>query len=472
VTRSSILAQKANLPTATIVATAFLGQARAVAKSLGMANLGIAEFPGIIMNQSEEELRRNTETVLVPNILKSLMQMVETTVEVEEPTALDIVCEGTLDDVNEYFLTRQWTDGMPIIPPTMDRVQAFLRHTARSPEEVLGVLAPANREATVWNTAVNGVMSGCRPEYMPVLVALVECLADPEFHIRDAGATPGWEPLIILNGPIVKELDFNYGCGVLRVGRQANTSIGRFVRLYMRNIADLKISPGNTDKGSIAIGNNVVLAENEDAVAELGWESFSTQHGFAPGENVVSVQSALSPTIPIYSAGNTALEHMRPLVEIFGGTCAFWAHVGIRRAKNFPLLIISPGVAAILARDGWTKKEVQQYLFENTKVPVRALQEHAWQIGFTDYDLHALVQKRVLPPTYAESDDPDRLVPVFIKPEWIGIVLSGDPGRNQSKGFVQNHEHAPPVCRRIEVPDNWDDIRARGKDSPRANDKK
>lgn len=462
-TRSSILAEKANLPTATIVATAFLGQARAVAKSQGMANLGIAEFPGIIMNQSDEELRHNTETVLVPNILKCLMQMIERTVETVEPRPLDIVCEGSLDEVNEYFLERQWTDGMPIIPPTMERVQVFLRYTRRSPEEVLGVLAPSNREATVWNTAVNGVMSGCRPEYMPLLVALVECMADTEFHMRDAGATPGWEPLIIVNGPIVKELDFNYGCAVLRVGRQANTSIGRFVRLYMRNIADLRIAPGNNDKGSIAVGNNVVLAENEDAVAELGWESFATQHGFAPGENVISVQSALSTTIPIYSAGNTAAEHMKPLVEIFGGTCAFWAHVGIRRAKNFPLLIMSPGVAAIIARDGWTKRDVQQYLFDHTKVSVRALKEHAWQIGFSEYDLHALVAKGVLPATYAESDDPDRLVPVFIKPEWIGIVLSGDPGRNQSKGFVQNHEHAPPVSRRIDLPDNWAELRAERK---------
>lgn len=428
-----------------------------------MPNLGIAEFPGIIMNQSDEELRRNTETVLVPNILQALMRMVETTVERSEPGPLDVVCEGTLDEVNEYFLEQQWSDGLPIVPPTMERVQAFLRYTERRPEEVLGVLPPSNREATVWNVAVNGVMSGCRPEYMPILVALVECMADQEFHIRDAGATPGWEPLIILNGPIVKELDFNYGCGVMRVGRQANTSIGRFVRLYMRNVADLRILPGNTDKGSIALGNNVVLAENEDAVAELGWESFSTQHGFAPGENVVSVQSALSPTIPIYSAGNSALEHMQPLVEIFGGTCAFWAHVGIRRAKNFPLLIMSPGVAAILARDGWTKTNVQQYLFEHTKVSVRSLQEHAWQIGFSEYDLHALVRNGVLPATYAESDDPDRLVPVFIRPEWIGIVVSGDPGRNQSKGFVQNHEHAPPVSRRIHLPEDWVQLRAEKK---------
>ena len=141
---------------------------------------------------------------------------------------------------------------------------------------------------------------------MPVLIAVMEALADTEFHVRDAGATPGWEPLIVLNGPIVKELHFNYECGVLRAGRQANTSVGRFVSLHMRNVAGLRISPGSTDKGSIGLGLNVVLAENEDALDELGWESFSSQHGFGRAENVVTVQSTLSPTIPIYSAGDRA----------------------------------------------------------------------------------------------------------------------------------------------------------------------
>jgi hypothetical protein len=290
---------------------------------------------------------------------------------------------------------------------------------------------------------------------MPILIAIVEALADHDFHIRDAGATPGWEPLIILNGPIIKELDFNYESGVLRVGRQANTSIGRFIRLYMRNVAGLRIAPGSTDKGSIGLGLNVVLAENEDAVSELGWESFSSERGFNRDDNVVTVQSALSPTIPIYTAGDRALDHMETFVEIFGGTCGFWSHTAARKGKYFPVLIISPGVAKVIARDGWKKRDIQQYLFEHSRVSVKALQAHAKQIGFTEYDLCARVEKGVLSPEFCQSNDPDRMVPVFIKPEWIGIVVSGDPGRNQSKGFVQNHDQAPPISKKIVLPANW-----------------
>ena len=459
--RASIAVEKAGIPAVGIIASGFLGQARVTAKALGMPNLGIAEFPGIIMNQSEEELRRNTEEVLSKNVVAQLTKAVETTTKVEEPGPEEIVCEGTLDEVNEFFLQKQWTDGLPIIPPTRERIQAFLKYTERKAHDLIGVLAPENREATVWNVAINGVMSGCRPEYMPVLIAIAEALADPEFHVRDAGATPGWEPLIIVNGPIVKELNFNYECAVLRAGRQANTSIGRFIRLYMRNVAGLRILPGSTDKGSIGLGLNVVLAENEDALSELGWDSFSVQQGFARSDNVVTVQSALAPTIPIYSAGNTALEHMDPLVEIFGGTCAYWSHTAVRKGKYFPLLIIGPGVAKVIARDGWAKKDIQQHLFEHSKVSVRALQKHAWHIGFSEYDLKKLVKCGVVSDAYTQSDDPDRLVPAFIRPEWIGIVVSGDPGRNQSKGFVQNHDQAPPISKKVVLAANWEQLRGK-----------
>ena len=191
-----------------------------------------------------------------------------------------IVFRGTLHEVQEYFHQNLWSDGLPIIPPTLEDVEAFLKFTDRPPGEVLGICLPEYREATIWNIAVNGVMAGCRPEYMPLLIATVEAITDPFFHLEDGGATPGWEPLIIVNGPIVKDLDFNSGSGVMSVGRQANTSIGRFLRLYMRNVAGQRIPPGDTDKARIGYTFNVAMAENEDAVNEIGWALFSADRGF------------------------------------------------------------------------------------------------------------------------------------------------------------------------------------------------
>jgi len=250
--RASIAAEKTGFPTATIVLTGFLGQAQATAKGAGTPNLAIAEYPGVIMTDSEWELRNKVENILVSNIVKALSATPKEVVKPVEPKPRDVVFEGTLEEVSEFFADNLWADGLPIIPPTLEKAKEFLKFTNRSPDEVIGVLLPENREATIWNVAVNGVMAGCRPEYMPILIAVVEAIAEPEFHIQDAGSTPGWEPLIILNGPLIKELNFNYGSGVMRVGRQANTSVGRFLRLYMRNVAGLRISPGETDKGCIA----------------------------------------------------------------------------------------------------------------------------------------------------------------------------------------------------------------------------
>jgi hypothetical protein len=421
-----------------------------------MADLCVSEFPGVIMNQSDEELLRNTAEVLVPNIIRELTRTVATEVQAAEPQPRSVVFTGTYDEVNEYFLEKQWSDGLPIVPPTIGRVEGFLRFTDRNPDEVLGVIQPENREATIWSVAVNGVISGCRPEYMPILIGIVEAMAEPNFYARDFGATPGLEPLVIVNGPIVKQLNFNSETAVMRVGRQANTSIGRFARMFLRNIVGLRFSPDESDKASIGLGMNVALAENEDAVTDVGWTSFAEGFGFSRENNVVTVQSVMASTIPIYTAGESAEEHLDRLVEIFGGTCAGWAHTGIKKGKNFPLLILSPGVAKIMAREGLSKRDVQQYIFDHTKIRVSTLCRHAWELGYTQYDLHQLHAEGMISSAYVESDDLDRLVPVFIRPEAIGIVLSGDPGRNQSKGYVQNQSHGYPTAKNIKLPKNWE----------------
>ena len=448
-------AEKAGIPTVSIVTSGFLGQAQAVAQALGIQNLPTAEYPGVVATDSKDELNNKATGVLIDNIIGGLTTPVVQAAKPREPQPGDIIFEGTLDEVQEFFTRRLWTDGLPIIPPTIDRVEKFLRFTGRPSDGAIGSLLPENREATVWNIAINGVMAGCRPEYMPVLVAVVEAIADPEFRIQDAGSTPGWEPLIILNGPIIKDLNFNYEAGVMRVGRQANTSIGRFLRLYMRNIAGLRIPPMSTDKATIGDTFNVVLPENEDVVAELGWEPFSVSRGYKRGENVVTVQSVVYASAPIASGGDKARDHLDTFVEVIGGSMAPWTHMAVNWGKFYPLLVISPSVARAIAREGLIKKDIARYLYDNTRVSAMSMERLAWQGGITSFDLRKMVKEKQIPKEYYESADPERMVPVFLKPEWIGIVVSGDQGRNRSRGYVQNHEQGPPVSRKIELPADW-----------------
>ncbi|MFH1486565.1 MAG: hypothetical protein ABIH46_10880, partial [Chloroflexota bacterium] len=442
-----------------VIASGFVRQGGAIAKALGAENLAIAEYPGVIMTDSKEELRKKVEEVVVENIVRGLVTPAKDSVKPVEPGPRDIVLKGTLRQVQEFFYANLWTEGLPIVPPTIEEVERFLAFTDRSPDEVIGVLLPENRQATVWNVAVNGVMAGCRPEYMPILLAVVEAIADPEFRIEDAGSTPGWEPLVIMNGPIIKELDFNYESGVMRVGRQANTSIGRFLRLYMRNVAGLRIPPGATDKGSIAYTFNVALAENEDAVAEMGWQPFSVDRGFKAGENVVTVQSVISISPPTYTGGTKAIDHLETIAELIGRrSMLYWTATCVLAGKSYPLFVLGPAIAKVIAKDGFTKDDIRQYLYDNVKAPAGFLERLAQQSGKPSFTFCGTVERGAIPKEYCQSTDPERMIPVFMRPEWINIVVSGDPGRNQSKGYMQNQKQGAPVSRKIVLPAKWKEL--------------
>ena len=454
------------MPTVSIVATQFLKQAEVFAKGLGIANLSIAHYPGVPMTDSPETVREKAVSELVSQVVQGLAKAAPAPAAAgpEAPAEMhDIVFCGTFAQVQEHFIRREWSDGLPIVPPTLAAVSAFLRYTDRNPEEVIGVLPPENREATVWNVAVNGARAGCRPEYMPILLAIVEIIHDPKFRLEDAGSTPGWEPLVILNGPLVQQLDFNCGAGVMRIGRQANSSIGRFLRLYIRNVAGSRILPTGSDKGCIAGNFFVALAENEAALADTGWEPFSVDEGFARGENVVTVQSVVSVSPPIYTAGTTAESHMEVIAEVMADSMRYWSFTGFNQGRWFPLLVLGPAIAAAIAQSGWRKDEIRRYLHARLKVRAGLAERYAWHVGLTSFSLAEQVGLGILEAHYAASTDPEREVPMLIKPEWLGIVVAGDPGRNQSKVFINNHVHGERTSRVVRLPANWDELLAAAK---------
>jgi hypothetical protein len=207
VVRASAAAERAGIPSASLVCEGFVGQAATTAAGLGLADLPSAVVPGHVDVQTPEELDRNVVAVTVDGVVRNLTESpLVPRHSVKEPAPLDIVFEGTFDEVNRFFYENEWSDGLPIVPPTAERVGEFLRFTDRAPEEEIGVLLPDRRSATVWTVAVNGAMAGCRPEYMPILIALVEAMADPGYGVEHSGNTPGAETLIVLNGPLITEL--------------------------------------------------------------------------------------------------------------------------------------------------------------------------------------------------------------------------------------------------------------------------
>ena len=455
VIRACEAVELAGVPALALVASGFMRQATATARSLGLKHVWLAEYPGVIPIDSDEIFAEKVSTHVVPSLFDGFELLaqgfsVDEDVSEVEPTPREVVFSGSLEDVQDYFDAQLWSDGLPIVPPTLERIEAFMQYTDRSPDEIIGVLPPAMRELTVWSVAVNGVMAGCRPEYLPVLLGIAEIIADKEWRLEDAGCTPGWEPLVLVSGPLVKTLDFNYEGGLMRVGRRANSTIGRFARLLMRNLAGFLTPPGDTDKGAIGRTFNVAMAENDDATLELGWESSRVEAGFSLEESVVSVQSCVTLSGPAYTGGDVN-DQLEVLAQFTAETIGSWGFTTILYKTSSTLLLMSPSVASSFAAAGVSKDAIRKYLTENVLLEAGPMEKFAQMTRGNPFSLADLVKRGIASERFAESDDPHRLVPLILDPASIRIVVAGDPGRNQNRIFNNNHEQGLPIHRSIEV---------------------
>ena len=464
--RAAAVAERAGIPSVSLVCSGFAGQASSTAAGLGFTHMQVAVMPGHVNMQTYEELKNNILDVTVEQVVKGLTEDPGAGPDAaSEPSPSDIVFEGSFEEVNDFYYDREWSDGLPIVPPTIDKVQRFLRFTDRRPEEVLGVLLCDRREATIWNIAVNGVMAGCRPEYMPILIAIVEALADPKYGLEHTGNTPGPETLIILNGPIIKQLNFNYRQGVIRDGFRANTSVGRFLRLYLRNVAGFL--PHKTDKGTFGGTWRVAMAENEDALAEIGWEPLCVDMGFASGDNVVTI-SRFSGGDTIANASGTSAERIMPYIADAVLRANLGWHLtfvcGMVVGTLRPLVAISPLIAETIAKSGWSKRDVCQYLFDHARLPAHEYDKQLFQyLAGADRPTRTL-EERVrlgeIPKLFCESPDPNRMVPIVLTPDDFMVTVCGDPSRDNGYAFSHNGFIGYPTAKRIELPKDWDQLLA------------
>ncbi len=451
--RASVAAESAGIPSATLVCESFMTLAKAASQGLGFPNIAVAPVRGHPGLQSKEVLQQNVRELTLDGVLNALFKMPATATTGGEPGARDIICSGSFEEINEYFIRHEFSDGLPIVPPTVDKVEAFLKYTDRQADEVLGVLLPDNRAATVWSVAVNGVMAGCRPEYMPVLVAAVEAMADHDYGVEHSGNTPGGDNLMILNGPIIKELNFNYTQGVMRHGFQANTSVGRFWRLYLRNVAGFL--PHKNDKATFGNTWRVVVAENEDVVARIGWPPHCADFGFAAGTNALSIGRYTGGN-HISSVSGATPEELLPyiadaVVRQYSWQIMFSVGQGYDTLR--PLLLLSPIIAETIAAGGWSKLKFREELFRQARMPAREFERilRDWTQKPT-WNLAAEHEAGRIPRMFHESDDPERLVPIVWRPDDFQVVVTGDLGRNSIYVFAHNGVLGFPVGKEIRLP--------------------
>lgn len=321
--------------------------------------------------------------------------------------------EDSWGQINAWFLERDLTDGLPIVPPTEERVRAMTDHVHEtlgwSASDAIGKLAPKNGVATVEKIAANAVMAGCRPEYMAVLIACVKGIAEPKFNL-DAlqTSTHNTSVLPIVNGPMRKAIDLNWGYNYTGSRWQSTATIGRALRLIMANIGGTPGSVNIHTQGHIARYEHCI-AENEE---ENPWEPLHVERGFAPETSTVTVIPACPAAMMDDNGGSqTAKDLLRTLAHSI-------AYVGNRNTngEGQPLLILAPQHARLLANGDYSKADVKRFIWERSRV------------RFGDIPTGNLTSfgKRNLK-FYADID-PDYGVPIADRPEDIFIVVMGGAG--------------------------------------------
>jgi hypothetical protein len=266
--------------------------------------------------------------------------------------------EGGLDDAIEFCFRQGWTDGLPVVPPTADKVQTMLEAAGLAPDHQVAYIEHRAVSISAEKVAVNAVMAGCRPEYMPVVVAAVEGIGDPRWSYHGPGtSTGGAGVLMVVNGPIARELDINAGDNLFGPGWRANATIGRALRLVMRNVCGSM--PGLLDRGTLGHPGKLsyVIAENE---AESPWTPLHVERGFRPEQSTVTVMAANGPHQFYNQLSNTAAGVLTTLADdmrISGGVMG----------QPQYLVIIAGEHMRTIAEDRWGKKEIRQFLWEHTQ---------------------------------------------------------------------------------------------------------
>ena len=311
---------------------------------------------------------------------------------------LDAAGASAADEIEDMW-ELGWTDGLPVVPPSRDRVDAMLG--SRDPGASLGPVPPGMGEATLERVAVCAVLAGCRPEYFPVVVAACEAALDESFNLNGQAVTtspPG--QLIVVNGPVREAIGLNSGMGALGPGWRANLTIGRALRLLVTLTGGGR--PGGLDRATLGHAGKVgaCIAEAEEVSP---WESLATERGYPPGASTVTLLAADSP-LSISDHRSTSPEQL--------ASCLGWAAASQWSTNWWPLaatslFVVCPEHAQLFAAAGWSKADVRRAIFESVQRPAGELR------GFGE-----------VPPETMASD-PGARVHKWSRPEDVLVIVAG-----------------------------------------------
>jgi hypothetical protein len=331
-----------------------------------------------------------------------------------------------VEDAIEFYYQKGWTDGLPVVPPTENKVRRFLEAAGREPDEVLGTYETRRRVVTVEKLAINSVMAGCLPEYFPVVLAIFEAILDPAFNLHVPNSTTGGAALgFIVNGPIRNDLKMNYRGNVLGPGNRANSTIGRAVRLAQINIMGSLPGAGAEDPLGRPVFDRATIGqpgkyagyhivENEEDYPSL--LPVHVEQGFNRDQNAVTVFS---------TGGHVQISaHSEDSAQKIADTVARHL-VGSGRLVargGFCILVLPPENLGYLIKDGWSKADFRQAVFEGTKRQSEWLESQGWPVR----------ARSTAREGSAAANDVQDVMAITGSPDDIYVVAAGGP----AGGFI------------------------------------
>ena len=338
-------------------------------------------------------------------------------------------------DEFELWFDKGVTDGLPIVPPSRDRVERMLGAVRGERDVLLGEMPPNYGRVTLEKAAINAVMAGCRAEYFPVVIAAVACACDPAFNLHGVATSTHFSaPLILVNGPIRARIGLNSGFGVFGPGYRANATIGRALRLLMINVGGAR--PGEVSMSTFGHPGRYTycIAENEEASP---WPPYHTTRGLPAEASAVTLFAGEAP--------HGISDHASRTATALAGSLG-WSMAGLWNSKHFPLyshtmLVVGPEHARTFAEDGWSRADLARYLHDTIRLPYRELLPD---------DQHGEGTNLRYGKT---TPDPEALIPKFPSPEEIHIVVAGGTAGRFSvaiPGWLGTRNGSRPISRTIE----------------------
>lgn len=464
---SCITAEYIGVPSVMIAAPGFVDQAKYVARIAGVPTQRVAVYPGAFSSHTNEELIKNTREILWPQIVEGLTKQIsakETSEALESLQNLgdDIIFSGNLEEVQTFFENQNFSDGLPITPPTKELVNEFFKYTDYKKDDIIGKIPPSYRLVTAQNVAVVGAMSGCPPEYMPILIAFTKAMQDGDFR-RTLSSTHAWTPFLWLNGPLTRQLGIESGQG--EISAPQNKKIGRFIDLAILNLGGYDIKKNRM--GTFGYLSSWAMAEDEEALARINWSPYHVQMGYDANDNTVTATSSLN-------WGNNltpATANPEKIAELMAWDAVEKEQFAL--GGGTPFVYRNIFVTEYVARDLAAKyKDKDELIKALTKMALRPLDERAYANFWANpgssfegkkYTVEMHKRKIAGKENAKETDTPkwlkwsgkDKMMTVpVMKEEKTAIIVTGDANRNK----VLTVPSGGSATVKIELPKNWDEL--------------